>query len=58
MPDFEFVKAVDERLVSPSVDLWDFFNLKYIIGQGPTYVRSVSIRAMTMLATVYPMMMI
>ena len=42
MPDFEFVKAVDERLVSPSVDLWDFFNLKYIIGQGPTYVRSVS----------------
>ena len=42
MPDFAFVKAVDERLVSPSVDLWDYFTLKYIIGQGPIYVRSVS----------------
>ena len=42
MSDFEFVKTVDERLVSPSVDLWDFLTLKYIIGQGPTYVRSES----------------
>ena len=42
MPDFEFVKAVDERLVSSSVDLWDFLTLKYIIGQGPIYVQSVS----------------
>ena len=32
MPDFEFVKAVDESLVSPSVDLWDFFTLKHVIG--------------------------
>ena len=42
MPDFEFVKAVDESLVSPSVDLWDFLTLKHVIGQGPIYIRSVS----------------
>ena len=38
MPDCEFVKAVDESLVSPSVDLWDFFTLKHVIGQGPIYI--------------------
>ena len=42
MPDFEFVKAVDESLVIPSVDLWDFLTLKHVIGQGPIYIRSVS----------------
>ena len=42
MPDFEFMKAVDESLVSPSVDLWDFLTLKHVIGQGPIYIRSVS----------------
>ena len=41
MPDFEFVKAVDESLVSPSVDLWDFLTLKHVIGQVPIYIRSV-----------------
>ena len=42
MPDFEFMKAVDESLVSPSVDLWDFLTLKHVIGQGSIYIRSVS----------------
>ena len=42
MPDFEFVKAVEESLVSPSVDLWDFLTLKHVIGQGPICIRSVS----------------
>ena len=32
MPDFEFAKAVDESLVSPSVDLWDVLTLKHVIG--------------------------
>ena len=42
MSDFEFVKAVDESLVSPSVDLWDFLTLKHVIGQGSIYLRCVS----------------
>ena len=42
MPDFEFMKAVDESLVSPSVDLWDFLTLKHVIGQGPIHIRSES----------------
>ena len=42
MPDFEFAKAVDESLVSPSIDLWDVLTLKHVIGQGPTYIRSLS----------------
>ena len=42
MSDFEFVKAVDESLVSPSVDLWDFLTLKHVIGQGPIYIKCVS----------------
>ena len=42
MSDFEFVNAVDESLVSPSVDLWDFLTLKHVIGQGPIYIKCVS----------------
>ena len=42
MPDFEFLKAVDKSLVSSYVDLWDFLTLKHVIGQGPTYIRSVN----------------
>ena len=36
------MKAVDESLASPSVDLWDFLTLKHVIGQSPIYIRSVS----------------
>ena len=42
MSDFEFVKAADESLASPSVDLWDFLTLKHVIGQSPIYIRRVS----------------
>ena len=37
---FEFVKAVDDDLVNPGVEIVDYKTMKHITGQGLVYVRS------------------
>jgi len=39
---FEFLKAVDEQLISPkNINFWDYDTLKHVVGQGPLYIRSL-----------------
>ena len=38
--DYEFMKAVDETLVCPNIETWDYAILKHVTGQGPLYIRS------------------
>ena len=41
-PEFEFLKAIDDCLVQPNVEEWDFKTLKHMFGQGPIYIRSIN----------------
>ena len=37
---FEFLKAVGDDLVRPTVDTWDYKTVKHVSLQGPLYIRS------------------
>ena len=39
-PDFVFLKVVDDTLIQPKVEEWNYKTLKHVAGQGPIYVRS------------------
>ena len=39
-PDFAFLKVVDDTLIEPKVEEWNYKTLKQVAGQGPIYVRS------------------
>lgn len=38
-PEFEFISAVDDDLVKPSVPSWNFRTIKHIYRTGPVYLR-------------------
>ena len=39
--DFEYMKAVEDSLVCPLIQDWDYKTMKHVCGQGPIYVRSL-----------------
>ena len=38
---FTFLKAVDDSLIAPDIENWDYAVLKHVTGQGPIYIRSI-----------------
>ena len=38
-PKFSFLKAVDDSLIEPDIECWDYSFVKNIAGQGQIYIR-------------------
>ena len=38
-PKFSFLKAVDDLLIEPDIECWDYSTVKHIVGQGQIYIR-------------------
>ena len=36
---FSFLKVVDDLLIKPDIESWDYSTVKHIAGQGPIYIR-------------------
>ena len=37
-PNFSFLKAVNDPLIEPDIQCWDYYTVKHIAGQGPIYI--------------------
>ena len=35
---FLFLKAVNDPLIEPDIQCWDYYTVKHIAGQGPIYI--------------------